>query len=716
MPKIKKLKQTRKNKKILFFWSLTLVILATLFFYFFQIYKGNQNLLDINLVSEGGDIPNFAKVWKHESNLIGKIGDQKIYRTAIATGAAAYVGAPNYLSPLAFDSKLQKTYFVYPGASPFVTNDLLSKDNYKNMSFNGKNYMGYSGISVNPYIIAYDNKNNTWEPARLLGSVNVLNDVHNYPVVVVDKLGYIHVFYTFHIEERDIVHFISEKPGDISSWKLSSIPNTPRATYGKALVSKSGIIYLFFRYTQRVGGTYGVPGQNPYEWVAYVYSTDNGKTWSQRRPLAYPEKDDWGYNASYIYDMSYDFVRDRVWFVFAATKDHNLAVRNYSVSYLDLSNRKVYSSTQQSLGSSIESSELQSTYYASAPVEWDKTKRDPAPFMPILQYPDGSVAVVSSFLSQDSGKNYLKKDACGEYIYPNRLYLFPQKNYIKGQGVDITDNFVLPNEEFRQIVSARTVKNTRGGIAGYNFVIKVKSKPPVCNGKPYGVRPVTTYLYYVKNLDDLSLAKNSRVNLFEDNTAWADKSGVQNSAFLDVDNSPIFFMFNVPKYNWSYFSSGLDRFMDVEPIGTFYALSVSPLQTKVDGFSADTASRMSRSSISCVSWESVKIGSCTQQMFSQNDSVCNTKNVGVWINLSSRNAQSMRLINVASNVNCEKVSYTDPGWTAWEPFSTYKYWNLDSSNSGKKKICVQFRPYCVNEGCAKATISTPCGAVINYTP
>ena len=157
---------------------------------------------------------------------------------------------------------------------------------------NGVTYVSYQGANEDPYVAAYDHKNQKWLGPFKAGT-SILGkdpskkiDSHGKPTMIIDDEGYIHIFYGGHGGVKDLHgknpigdvhsgenrHAVSQKPYDISSWKdLNNV--SPFGTYNQAIKMDNGDIYLFYRH-----------GAHRSNWV-YQKSTDNGRTFSE--PVSY---------------------------------------------------------------------------------------------------------------------------------------------------------------------------------------------------------------------------------------------------------------------------------------------------------------------------------------------------------------------------------------------------------------------------------------------
>lgn len=151
---------------------------------------------------------------------------------------------------------------------------------------NGVTYVSYQGPDVAPYVAAYNHHTNTWsgpfkagdsDLAELIEQRNKI-DSHGKPTLLIDDLGYIHIFYGGHgagakhgknnfggggIGRNK--HAVSKRPYDISEWEdLANI--SVFGTYNQAIKTDRGDIYLFYRH-----------GAHRSDWV-YQKSTDHGRT------------------------------------------------------------------------------------------------------------------------------------------------------------------------------------------------------------------------------------------------------------------------------------------------------------------------------------------------------------------------------------------------------------------------------------------------------
>ncbi|MGY6648003.1 BNR-4 repeat-containing protein [Wenyingzhuangia sp. IMCC45574] len=153
----------------------------------------------------------------------------------------------------------------------------------------GVTYVCYQGALEDPYVASYNHKTKVWSgPFKAATSVLGKDpyrrkkiDNHGKPSIIIDDLGYIHLFFGGHGATRkygvnklgnynggENEHVVSKKPLDISSWeKLNTIP--PFGTYNQLVKMDNGDLYIFYRH-----------GAHRSNWV-YQKSTDNGRTFAK---------------------------------------------------------------------------------------------------------------------------------------------------------------------------------------------------------------------------------------------------------------------------------------------------------------------------------------------------------------------------------------------------------------------------------------------------
>ena len=170
------------------------------------------------------------------------------------------------------------------GAVPYFTDEIFGDQYTKHPNFqyaedengHGKTYITFSATDDDdPYVWAYDHQLKKWEgPVFVAQNYLPTNDLHGNPSLLVDKHGYIHIWYGKHgnagIDQRGYARSVN--PHDISTWE-TPMTNYERRTYPQPILAYDGTIYVFYR-----AGNQGDP------W-SVVHSADNGATWSTPRVI-----------------------------------------------------------------------------------------------------------------------------------------------------------------------------------------------------------------------------------------------------------------------------------------------------------------------------------------------------------------------------------------------------------------------------------------------
>lgn len=156
--------------------------------------------------------------------------------------------------------------------------------------YNGITYLAYQGPHEDPYVCSYNHTTREWKGPVHAG-ISALGktpessdpeeiDNHGRPSMIIDREGYIHLFFGGHGGNPEFgsnplghhgkgrqSHAVSRKPGDISSWEiLENI--SPFGTYSQLIKMANGDIFLFYRH-----------GSHRSDWV-YQKSVDNGRRFS----------------------------------------------------------------------------------------------------------------------------------------------------------------------------------------------------------------------------------------------------------------------------------------------------------------------------------------------------------------------------------------------------------------------------------------------------
>jgi hypothetical protein len=200
--------------------------------------------------------------------------------------------------------------------------------------YNGKTYIVWQGVALDPYIDCYDHPTGTWHGPVKIGTNPLGDDAHGGPSVIVDDSGYIHVFYGCH--GTAVKHAKSTNTEDISSWTAQSDIGSV-VTYPQPINDSSGTLWLFTRETVDAEEYYrkSTDWATPYE----IIETDN--------------TDD----VIYAGNPEYDAGNGRahlIWTYRDATVGKNI---NLYHAYLELSDGHMYSMAGTNLGTSINLSE-----------------------------------------------------------------------------------------------------------------------------------------------------------------------------------------------------------------------------------------------------------------------------------------------------------------------------------------------------------------------
>ncbi len=139
----------------------------------------------------------------------------------------------------------------------------------------------YQGPGLDAYARAYDHTTGDWSGPYRVGDNPLATDMHGAPALVVDRAGYLHVFYGGH--HSPLRHARSLRPHDISAWQ--DLPAIAQSfTYPQPVVHDDGTIDLFYR-------------DGSLDWVVRR-STNDGATWSS--PTRILDKDGrWGFYANF---------------------------------------------------------------------------------------------------------------------------------------------------------------------------------------------------------------------------------------------------------------------------------------------------------------------------------------------------------------------------------------------------------------------------------
>lgn len=132
----------------------------------------------------------------------------------------------------------------------------------------------WPGAGMNSKVRAYDHEALQFSRTYTLPGYGS-DDFHNYPTMILDKAGHIHIFVASHGREG-MLHYRSEEPRSISSGWTDQEIDVP-ATYQLPLATPDGSLYCIYRASRGESGF-----NKPLELIS---SSNNGKTWSKPHQL-----------------------------------------------------------------------------------------------------------------------------------------------------------------------------------------------------------------------------------------------------------------------------------------------------------------------------------------------------------------------------------------------------------------------------------------------
>lgn len=137
--------------------------------------------------------------------------------------------------------------------------------------FNNKTYITYQGVNNAPMITVYDHVKKQWGPLVKAGTSPLGDtDTHGAPSMLIDKEGYIHLFFGSHGGRQMYVK--SRKPEDVTDW-VAMPPVAGNMTYPNAVALATGELVMIGRF----GGHVSPWGE--------LSSKDGGKTWSPAKSV-----------------------------------------------------------------------------------------------------------------------------------------------------------------------------------------------------------------------------------------------------------------------------------------------------------------------------------------------------------------------------------------------------------------------------------------------
>ncbi len=147
---------------------------------------------------------------------------------------------------------------------------------------NGRTYIVFPDENMDPVITCYDHAKQEWSGPVRVGAnpLSKQRDSHGNPALLIDRSGYLHVFYGCHATAMKYAR--SARPESIDSWVAMPDP-APCATYPQVMRMSDGTIFLFYR-----------AGGHCDDWV-YRTCNDAGTEWSQATAVirGVPPRDAW---------------------------------------------------------------------------------------------------------------------------------------------------------------------------------------------------------------------------------------------------------------------------------------------------------------------------------------------------------------------------------------------------------------------------------------
>jgi hypothetical protein len=213
----------------------------------------------------------------------------------------------------------------YKIASDGCFNQAVREPSFQVIDMNGKTHVTYlSHISDVDYqygvsVQSYDHFTKEWGTPYRVDNAKTSEDPHNYPNIVRDSNGYLHLFYGTH--SGSLYHAVSNAPdqsgalpGEDSGWALKGVVASPTSYPMPICDETSGLMFVFFRsnYPDHDEGT-----------LSFIYSSDDGDTWSNEMAAAI---NDIEYNGRlYTYGFYYDQVSQRLHIGFSFLNGDNIS-------------------------------------------------------------------------------------------------------------------------------------------------------------------------------------------------------------------------------------------------------------------------------------------------------------------------------------------------------------------------------------------------------
>ncbi len=207
-----------------------------------------------------------------------------------------------------------------------------------------------SNSACSPYIKFFNHSTGRWSTAIEILQSPVEPDSHNYPSLLIDDKGYLHIFHTFHAN-HEIMYAKSKNPRDISKWDVQFLNGTEKATYGAAFQSSSGDFYLLVRIRED-----SQDGMD-YEPEFILKSSDVGQTWTHIKLIdPSPLVDHWG--TIYTKGVHYEPNPEGLHITFGVHQYHNQFLNQHFYTFFNFSDNHLYGVDGKDNGPSLEMTEL----------------------------------------------------------------------------------------------------------------------------------------------------------------------------------------------------------------------------------------------------------------------------------------------------------------------------------------------------------------------
>ena len=208
--------------------------------------------------------------------------------------------------------------------------------------YNNRTYCAYQGEGFYVYMIYYDHENKTWSPSYYVGETQLTNDDHGAPAMWIDNDGYIHVIYGAH--NNELRHAKSVYPERIDSFTMMPSVEAGLSTYPNvAYDAQENIVHLWYRRYPGGGICY----------LEYIYSLDNGWTWSTPHVLVSSTFGNTIYKCVGGLDNLDNKKIHFSWALYNNSDPYGQVYINVYYGFLDCNTGLVYNVTGQSQGSTV---------------------------------------------------------------------------------------------------------------------------------------------------------------------------------------------------------------------------------------------------------------------------------------------------------------------------------------------------------------------------